>query len=130
MAPLSLLCLDASTSGSNIGERISGQPVARSIARQRRIERLHLRVCGRDRHKQEECARNEGPVRGAGITARVVNECGRELQLVPLDGLGGRASYVLRLVAQSESSRQFPLMPFLQLAEDHRTCQPLTQLHL
>ena len=70
------------------------------------------------------------PVRGAGITARVVNERGRELQLVPLDGSGGRASYVLRLVAQSESSRQFPLMPFLQLAEDHRTCQPLTQLHL
>jgi hypothetical protein len=45
--------------------------------------------------------------------ARLVNECDRELVL-PIDGLWGRASFVLRLVVQSGTSRQFPLMTVLQ----------------
>jgi hypothetical protein len=44
---------------------------------------------------------------------RLVNECDREL-VPPIDGLWGRASSGLRLVVQSGTGRQFPLMTVLQ----------------
>src|SRR5262245_6912337 len=64
------------------------------------------------------------------VDARRINGCGREYWWVLLDDLWGRASFGLRPVAQSEPSRRFPLMPFLQSLENHHTCQPSTQSSL